>query len=184
MRSRRPRPRPWPCHAGTDSDCTVNFGGAGSRREFQKYADAMKQGLLPEPEVDAALARMLRTRFELGHLRSRRVACRAAATPDSELDSPAAPRARAASLARESMVLLKNDGLLPLAERAGEDRGRRPARRLGAGRCSGNYNGEPVPLDRRRSPESRQRYPKAQVTFEPGTTFLRADGARAVPAAP
>jgi beta-glucosidase len=156
-------------HAGTDSDCTVNFGPNAGPPEFQKYADAMKQGLLPESEVDAAVKRMLRTRFELG-LFDPQDSVVAAATPESELDSPA-HRTLALRLARESIVLLKNDGTLPLAGP--------PARIAVVGPLAdsqrvllGSYNGLPS-----RSTTAlagiQKRYPKAQVTFEPGTSFLR-----------
>ena len=156
-------------HAGTDSDCTFLFGPSAGPPEFQKYVDAIKQGLLPVSELDAAVKRMLRTRFELG-LFDPPGSVVAAATPDSELDSPA-HRALALRLARESMVLLKNDGALPLA---GD-----PAKIAVVGPLAdservllGNYNGQPS-----RSTTAlagiQKRYPKAQVTFEPGTTFLR-----------
>ncbi len=156
-------------HAGTDSDCTVNFGPNAGPPEFQKYADAMKQGLLPVAEVDAALRRMLRTRFELG-LFDPPGSVAAAATPEAELDSPA-HRTLALRLARESMVLLKNDGTLPLAGTLAKIAVVGPladSQRV----LLGNYNGLPS-----RSTTAlagvRQRYPKAQVTFEPGTTYLR-----------
>ncbi len=154
---------------GTDSDCTFLFGPQTGPPEFQKYVDAMKQGLLPQAEVDTAVKRMMRTRFELG-LFDPAGTVGPAATPDSELDSPA-HRELALRLARESMVLLKNDGTLPLQ---GD-----PARIAVVGPLAdsarvllGNYNGEPS-----RSTTAlagiQKRYPKAQVRFEPGTTFLR-----------
>ena len=111
----------------------------------------------------------MRTRFELG-LFDPAGTVGPAATPDSALDSPA-HRELALRLARESMVLLKNDGTLPLRKA--------PARIAVVGPLAdsarvllGNYNGEPS-----RSTTAlagiQKRYPKAQVVFEPGTTFLR-----------
>ena len=51
-----------------------------------------------------------------------------AQTPDSEIDS-AAHRELALKTARESIVLLKNDGVLPFGPKIARDRGRWPARR-------------------------------------------------------
>ena len=156
--------------AGLDSDCTTSaFGSRPGPPDYQRYLDAMKQGLLSETEVDVALKRMLRTRFQLGLFDPQDTA-RAPQVPDSELDSPA-HRQLALELARESMVLLKNDGLLPLATA--------PARIAVVGPLAdstrvllGNYNGFPsratTALD-----GLRKQFPQAKLTFEPGTRYLR-----------
>jgi beta-glucosidase len=156
--------------AGLDNDCTTaGFFGPGGAPDYQRYVDASKQGLLSEAEVDVALKRMLRTRFELG-LFDPPQTVKAAQVEDSELDSPA-HRQLALQLARESMVLLKNDGLLPLAKA--------PARIAVVGPLAdssrvllGNYNGFPsrstTALD-----GLRQQFPQAKVVFEPGTRYLR-----------
>jgi beta-glucosidase len=99
--------------AGTDNDCVVAFGPPAGPPEYQKYIDAVRQGLLSEAEVDVAVKRMMHTRFALGLFDPPELV-KPARTPDSELDSPA-HRQLALQLARESMVLLKNDGVLPLA---------------------------------------------------------------------
>ena len=158
--------------AGLDSDCTTSglFRGEGPP-DFQRYIDAAEQGLLTEAEIDVALKRMLRIRFELG-LFDPLESVEAAQVPDSELDSPE-HRELALQLARESIVLLKNDGLLPLAKA--------PARIAVVGPLAdnsrvllGNYNGYPS-----RSTTAlegiKKQFPKARVVFEPGTTFLRPD---------
>jgi beta-glucosidase len=101
--------------AGLDNDCTTSgFRRGSGPPDYQRYVDALKQGLLSEAEVDVALKRMLRTRFELG-LFDPLETVKAAEVDDSELDSPA-HRELALKLGRESMVLLKNDGLLPFAK--------------------------------------------------------------------
>ena len=96
---------------------------------------------------------MLRLRFELG-LFDPLDKVKAAQVPDSELDSPA-HRELALKLARESMVLLKNDGVLPFAKA--------PARIAVVGPLAdnrrvllGNYNGMALALDdgARRDPEA------------------------------
>ena len=53
--------------AGLDSDCTTSgLFDQGGAPDYQRYIDAVKQGLLTEAEIDVALKRMLRPRFELG----------------------------------------------------------------------------------------------------------------------
>ena len=158
--------------AGLDNDCTTSaFFDRGGAPDYQRYIDAVKQGLLTEAEIDVALKRMLRLRFELG-LFDPLDRVKAAQVPDSELDSPA-HRELALKLARESMVLLKNDGVLPFAKA--------PARIAVVGPLAdnrrvllGNYNGWPsrstTALD-----GIRKQFPKARVVFEPGTTYLRPD---------
>ena len=156
--------------AGLDNDCTTaGFLSRSGPPDFQRYIDAVKQGLLPEADVDVALKRMLRTRFELG-LFDPPGRVKTPPVPDSVLDS-AEHREIALQLARESMVLLKNDGLLPFA--------RRPERIAVVGPLAdsgrvllGNYNGFPsrstTALD-----GIRKRFPQARVVFEPGTKYLR-----------
>jgi beta-glucosidase len=158
--------------AGLDNDCTTSaFVDRGGAPDYQRYIDAVKQGLLTEAEIDVALKRMLRLRFELG-LFDPLDQVKAAQVEDAELDSPA-HRELALKLARESMVLLKNDGVLPFAKA--------PARIAVVGPLAdnrrvllGNYNGWPS-----RSTTAlegiRKQFPKARVVFEPGTTYLRPD---------
>src|SRR5512141_960473 len=159
--------------AGLDSDCTTSglFDQPGGAPDFQRYIDAVKQGLLTEAEIDVALQRMLRPRFELG-LFDPLATVKAAQVPDAELDSPA-HRDLALKLARESLVLLKNDGVLPFAKA--------PARIAVVGPLAdnsrvllGNYNGWPSRSTTALAGIQKQ-FPKARVVFEPGTTFLRPD---------
>jgi beta-glucosidase len=157
--------------AGTDNDCLASFGMGGGASESQKYIDAVKQGLLPVSYVDTAVKRMMRTRFELG-LFDPAGTVRAAQVPDSALDS-AEHRQLALKLARESMVLLKNDGTLPLAKT--------PKAIAVVGPLAdssrvllGNYSGTPsrstTALD-----GIKAQFPGAKVVFEPGTLFLRSN---------
>ncbi|MFF2276929.1 glycoside hydrolase family 3 N-terminal domain-containing protein [Agromyces sp. NPDC058126] len=79
---------------------------------YRGALDAIEQGLLAESELDAAVARILTLKFELGlfedprHPDRERIATEIA-TPDH--------RALNLELTRRSLVLLENDGLLPLA---------------------------------------------------------------------
>jgi beta-glucosidase len=158
--------------AGLDSDCTTSgLFDQGGAPDYQRYIDAAKQGLLTEAEIDVALKRMLRPRFELG-LFDPLATVKAAQVPDAELDSPA-HRDLALKLARESLVLLKNDGVLPFAKA--------PLRIAVVGPLAdnsrvllGNYNGWPSRSTTALAGIQKQ-FPKAKVVFEPGTTFLRPD---------
>ncbi|HXK09331.1 MAG TPA: glycoside hydrolase family 3 C-terminal domain-containing protein [Vicinamibacteria bacterium] len=155
--------------AGTDNDCQVVFGPPGAAPEYQKYLDAVKEGSLSEGEIDVAVRRMMRTRFEQG-LFDPPERVKPAQTPDSVVDSEE-HRALAARIARSTMVLLKNGGVLPLAATTGRIAVVGPL--ADSGRVLlGNYNGTPsrstTVLD-----GIRRQFPSAKVVFEPGTSFLR-----------
>ena len=47
-----------------DNECTVKFGP--HEEDYAKYADALKQGLITQGDIDQALRRALTVRFELG----------------------------------------------------------------------------------------------------------------------
>ena len=148
---------------GTDLDC--NEPGDDS----SGYLEAVQKGLLAEKDLNTAVKRLMRARFELGMFDPPALV-KYAQTPISENDS-AAHRALALKAARETMVLLKNKGVLPLDETTKKIAVVGPladsARVL-----EGNYNGVPS-----RSVTALQgildQFPKAKVTFEPGTEFLR-----------
>ena len=85
---------------------------------YTKLPDAVHQGLLKETQVDSALAILLRTRFRLGLFDGQN------ATPYDQLTpaviNSAAHRALAREVAVKSMVLLKNNGVLPLRNDLGK----------------------------------------------------------------
>ena len=90
--------------AGTDTSCGP---------EFARLTKAVQDGLVKESEIDTAVTRLFTARMRLGMFdAAERVAY--ARTPVTELDSTA-HRALALRAAEEAMVLLKNDGTLPLA---------------------------------------------------------------------
>jgi beta-glucosidase len=156
--------------AGTDNDCQVVFGPAGTEtQEYQKYLDAVKEGLLSEAEIDGAVKHMMKTRFALGMF-DPEDQVGPAHTPDSVVDSEE-HRALAARIARASMVLLKNNGVLPLAA------GVRKIAVVGPLADSsrvllGNYNGTPSRSTTALAGIQKQ-FAGAHVVFEPGTSFLR-----------
>jgi beta-glucosidase len=89
--------------AGTDLDCGTTY---------KALPEAVKRGLLTEAEVDAALSRLMTARFRLGMFDPPAMVPWHT-IPASENDSEA-HRQLALKAAQESIVLLKNDGLLPL----------------------------------------------------------------------
>jgi len=90
--------------SGTDLDC-------GSR-VYPALVNAVRQGLIREEEIDAAVHRLFLGRFRLGMFDPPdRVPW--ARIPYSVVDQPA-HRELARQVARESIVLLKNEGVLPL----------------------------------------------------------------------
>lgn len=127
--------------AGTDTGC--NFAN-----EYLAIPDAVEKGLLSETEVDRAMVRLMEARIRLGMLDpAERVAY--SAIPISENHS-AEHRAVALEAARKSIVLLKNNGVLPLATKAGKVLVVGPAA-VAREVLNGNYKGTPVgqavPLD-------------------------------------
>ncbi|WP_157136944.1 glycoside hydrolase family 3 C-terminal domain-containing protein [Sphingomonas sp. PAMC 26617] len=120
--------------AGTDTGCDF-------KDEMLDLPRAVKAGYLTEGDMDVALRRLFTARMKLGMFDP------AARVPFSTISiaenhSPA-HRALALRAARESIVLLKNDGVLPLAA------GARRIAVVGPTAASlialeGNYNGTPV----------------------------------------
>jgi beta-glucosidase len=159
---------------GVDTDC-ADFG-EGPVAGAKAYSDAIAQGLAPQAVMDESLNRLFTARIRLGMFDPPE-ASPYASIPDSEMDSPT-HRALALRAARETMVLLKNNGLLPLKKSV--------KRILVVGPLAdqvpvllGNYNGQPshavTALD-----GIKAAFPDSQVTYQPGTNFLRL--ADAVPA--
>ncbi|MFC7531185.1 glycoside hydrolase family 3 N-terminal domain-containing protein [Actinoplanes sp. GCM10030250] len=78
---------------------------------FEGAQEAVRQGLLREEEINSGVRRILRLKFELGLFENPR-------TPDVERQRAVIGRAEHTALnlevARRSLVLLRNDGTLPL----------------------------------------------------------------------
>lgn len=91
--------------AGTDTSCGP---------EFAKLVDAVKHGLIKESVVDEAVTRLFTARMRLG-LFDPPASVPYAQIPFSENNSEE-HRMLARKVSEESMVLLKNDGVLPLAK--------------------------------------------------------------------
>ncbi len=153
---------------GMDNECADFFTITKDNHDYQPYIDAVKQGLLTEADLDATLKRLFTARMRLGMFDPPSMVPYAN-TPESEIDS-AAHRALALKAAQESMVLLKNDGVLPLSN---------SKKILVVGPLAesvavlhGNYAGTAshavTALE-----GIRKQFVSAQVSYQPGTDFLR-----------
>ena len=156
---------------GLDNEC-IDFAKVTDDHDYKAYYDAYKLGLLKESEIDRALTRLFTARMKLGFFDPPEMVPYSK-VDEKELESPA-HRALARTLADESIVLLKNDGTLPLKQGAIKIAVVGPladqTRYL-----LGNYNGNPshtVSVLEGLKAE----FPQAQITFVPGTEFLRAEG--------
>ncbi|MGA7930129.1 MAG: glycoside hydrolase family 3 C-terminal domain-containing protein, partial [Candidatus Sulfotelmatobacter sp.] len=101
---------------GMDNECADFFTVAKDSLDYQPFIDAVKQGLLSEADLDTSLRRLFTARIRLGMF-DPPDKVPYAQTLDSEIDTPA-HRDLALKIAQESMVLLKNDGVLPLGANA------------------------------------------------------------------
>jgi len=143
--------------------------------DYNALPHAVREGLITEAEMDLSLERVLTARFRLGLFDApEQVAY--AQIPFSENDT-AAHHTLAMRASRESLVLLKNDGVLPLNRSKvrriaviGENANSVPT-------LLGNYNGTPshpvTILDGIRSVAG----PGVEVTWNPGCPLaVRKDG--------
>jgi len=149
-----------------DNEC-IDFAKVMDDHDYRPYIDAVQQGYLPESSVDTALVRLFMARIGLGLFDPPDLA------PYNKIDEKdvdsAEHRALAHRLANESMVLLKNDGILPL----------KSVRRIAVvgpladqtAVLLGNYNGTPTHtvsvLEGMKA-----EFPDAKITYIPGTQFL------------
>ena len=95
--------------AAVKAGCDLCCGAA-----YESLDKAVQGGYLSEAELDTALERLFTTRFRLGMFDPPEIVPYAQ-IPMSVVDCPE-HRALALQAARESIVLLKNDGILPLAD--------------------------------------------------------------------
>jgi beta-glucosidase len=160
---------------GMDNEC-ADFGEPKSDSDYMPYLTAVQQGYLSESAIDRALIRLFTARIRLGMFDPASMVPYDR-IPRSELDS-AAHRRLALRLAEESMVLLKNDGVLPL----------RSVKHIAVvGPLAdqtevllGNYNG--IPTHTVSLLEGlKAAFPQAAITYVPGTQFLSNKGSQ-VPA--
>jgi len=96
---------------GMDNEC-VDFGVVKDDHDYKPYLQAVKMGYLKESDIDRSLVRLYTARIKLGMFDPPEMDPYSKIDPN-ELNSPE-HRALALKLANEAMVLLKNDGTLPL----------------------------------------------------------------------
>jgi len=152
---------------GMDNECN-SYQKNADDHDYRQYYDAVKQGFLKESEMDRSLVRLFAARIRLGMFDPPDM------VPYSKIDEKqldsAEHRALAHKIAKESIVLLKNDGTLPIAKQS--------KRILVVGPLAeqtkvllGNYNGHPS-----RSVSILDgiyaEFGKDNVTYKPGTTYL------------
>jgi beta-glucosidase len=154
--------------AGMDNECADYITIVKDVHDYQPFIDAVKQGLLSEADIDVTLKRLFTARMRLGMFDPPGMVPYAS-TPESQIDSEP-HRALALKTAQESMVLLKNDGALPLGT------GIKKILVVGPLADStevlyGNYNGTPSHAVSVLE-GVRKQFPGAQVSYQPGTSFL------------
>ena len=156
---------------GMDNEC-VTFTSRFGEPVEKAYIDAVQQGYLPESVLDIALVRLFTARIKLGMFDPPDMVPYTK-IDEKELDSTE-HREQARRLANESMVLLKNDGLLPLKS------GIKKITVVGpladqTRPLIGNYAGQPTHIVSIMD-GLKAEFPNATITFVPGTQFLRTDG--------
>ncbi|HUB29766.1 MAG TPA: glycoside hydrolase family 3 C-terminal domain-containing protein [Terracidiphilus sp.] len=97
---------------GMDNECVDGGFLVKGDSDYKAYLDAVKEGYLKESDIDRALVRLYTARMRLGMFDPPQLDPYSKIN-ENELSSPA-HRALAREIADESMVLLKNDGTLPL----------------------------------------------------------------------
>ncbi len=156
---------------GMDNEC-VTFTSRFGEPVEKAYIDAVQQGYLPESTLDTALIRLFTARMKLGMFDPPEMVPYTK-IDEKELDS-AEHRALARKLANEAIVLLKNDGTLPLKT------GIRKIAVVGpladqTRPLIGNYAGQPTHIVSVME-GLKAEFPNATITFVPGTQFLRNEG--------
>lgn len=92
-------------HAGVDSDLPDGVA-------YAKLPEALSKGLVTQEQIDTAVRRMLKEKFLSGLFENPYADAKAAQAITNNADA----RALAVRAARETTVLLKNDGALPLTK--------------------------------------------------------------------
>ena len=162
---------------GMDNECADGGNLVKDDSDYRAYLDAVKEGYLKESEIDTAVVRLMTARIKLGLFDPPEMVPYTKIDP-RELDSPA-HRALARQIANESMVLLKNDGTLPL-KTAGIKIAVVGPLADQTKVLLGNYNGQPshtVSI----LEGIRKEFPSATVNYVEGTQFL-SHSAEPVPA--
>ncbi len=161
---------------GMDNEC---YGTSfPNDSDYQPFIKAVQEGYLSESTIDRTLIRLYTARFKLGLFDPPSMVPYDHINHD-QLNSPA-HRALALRLANESMVLLKNDGVLPLKKSVRSIAIVGPLADQTAV-LLGNYSGTPTHVVSMLE-GMKAEFPGVKITYVPGTTFLSTQG-RPIPAA-
>jgi beta-glucosidase len=153
---------------GMDNECIDFTSKVKDDHDYKPYLDAIKEGYLKESDIDRAVVRLFTARMRLGMFDPPEM------VPYTKIDSSElnseAHRALALKIANESMVLLKNDGVLPLKATGTKIALIGPLAEQ-TRVLLGNYNG--IPTHTVSILEGMQKeFAGATVNFVPGTQFL------------
>jgi beta-glucosidase len=144
---------------GTDTECG---------QDYRSLADAVHEGLLSEADIDVSLRRLFVARMKLG-LFDPPSMVPYTAIPFSDVNSPA-HQALALAAADKAMVLLKNDGTLPLKAAKYKTIAVIGPNAASLVSIEGNYNGIPrdpqMPVD-----AIAAAFPGARVVYEQGAPY-------------
>ena len=153
-----------------DNEC---FGSSTNINDYdyKPYLEAVQQGYLPESAIDTALIRLFTARIKLGMFDPPDMVPYSK-IDENELSSPA-HRDLARTLADESMVLLKNDGTLPLKTSGIKIAVIGPLANQ-TRVLLGNYNGSPTHTVSILE-GLRKEFAGAAIQYVPGTQFLSLD---------
>jgi beta-glucosidase len=153
---------------GMDNECIDFVQKVTDDHDYRPYIEAVQQGYLSESAIDTALTRLFTARIRLG-LFDPPSMVPYTKIDDGQLNS-AAHRDLARRLADESMVLLKNDGVLPLKPSVKRIAIVGPLADQTAV-LLGNYNG--IPTHTVSMLEGmKTEFPDTKITYVPGTQFL------------
>ena len=156
---------------GMDNECIDFTAKVKDDHDYKPYLDAVKQGFLKESDIDVAVTRLFTARMKLGMFDPPEM------VPYSKIDEKlldsAEHRAMARKMANESMVLLKNEGVLPLKTSNIRIAVVGPLAKQ-TNVLLGNYNGKPSHtvsvLEGLRA-----EFSGATINYVPGTQFLSKD---------
>ncbi len=156
---------------GMDNECVDFTSKVNDDHDYKPYLDAVRDGYLKESEIDTAVTRLFTARMKLGMFDPPEM------VPYSKIDEALLDgpehRAMARKIADEAMVLLKNDGVLPLKTSGIKIAVVGPL----ADQTKvllGNYNGTPTHTVSILEGLKKE-FAGATINFVPGTQFLGRD---------
>jgi len=153
---------------GMDNECVDGGSLVKGDFDYKPYLDAVAKGYLKESDIDVTLIRLYTAKMKLGMFDAPELDPYSRIS-GSELDSPE-HRALARKIAKEAMVLLKNDGVLPIKNLGTNIAVIGPLAEQSAV-LLGNYNGQPTHTVTILEGIKKE-FAGSNVTFETGTMFL------------